>query len=250
VADSLGIAPTGETAGLATGGGSLGGGGVPGTDYSIFTGGTPTDVPDPVPDATISPAAGAPAGGAGGLPDQLSNWLTKNPAQAAMLGLAAKNALTQPKLPSALQTVQGNAGPAADAAQAIIQSGGTSSPIWQSQKASIDASIDQQLQDQTAAIQQNAANTGQAGMVVQQQINQIKENLETQRQQLYAQAQQQNVNNAVSELTGANQSLTAVANTQLAQSEEAQQSASQTAQLALMLSQMSNNRTTTPTPAS
>jgi hypothetical protein len=70
---------------------------------------------------------------------------------------------------------------------------------------------------------------------VQQQIAQMTANLNVQRQQLYAQAQQQNVTNALAELSGGDSVLTSIGATQLQQSEEAQALAAQTAELALLL---------------
>jgi hypothetical protein len=184
---------------------------------------------------TIDTTAPTTAGGAG---SGLMDWATnpKNLPTEGLLGLSALNALSTPQLPGAAKTALGTSTAGANQAQAIIQSGGTNTPEWAGQKASIDASINQQLQQQTEALKQNAANSGQSGMVVQQQIDSLTQTLETQRQQLYAQAQQQNVSNAVSELTGSNATLGSIANMQLGQSQQAQQQAMQTAELALLLS--------------
>jgi hypothetical protein len=183
--------------------------------------------------------AGASGGGASGL-NTLESWLSnpKNLATAGLLGISGFNALHQPKLPSADTTALNAAGPAVQSAEAVINTGGTGTPEWTSQKQSIDATIDQQIQQQTQAIMQAAANSGQGTQnsgIVQQQIAQMTQNANVQRQQLYAQAQQQNVNNAISELTGSNQVLTSIGQTQLAQQQEAQQAAQQTAELALLL---------------
>jgi hypothetical protein len=170
----------------------------------------------------------------------LTNWLSspKNLGTAGLLGLSLKNALTQPKLPGALGTANANANAATAGALPVIQSGGTASPEWATQKASIDATINQQIQQQTEAIQQAAASSGEGNQnsgIVQQQIAQMTANANVQRQQLYAQAQQQNVQNALSELSGGDQVLTQIGATQLQQSEEAQQLAAQTAEMALLL---------------
>ena len=174
----------------------------------------------------------------------LTDWLLKpkNALSAGMLGVSGIEALTRPKLPSAAATALGAAGPAVQQAQNVIASGGTATPVWTAQKASIDAQIDQEIKQQTEAIMQAAASSGEGNQnsgIVQQQIAQMTDNANVQRQQLYAQAQQQNVNNAVAELTGGNQTLSAIANMQLAQQEQAQQAARQTAQLALQLEQLS-----------
>jgi hypothetical protein len=162
----------------------------------------------------------------------------KNDATAGLLGLSLKNALSKPKLPSSLSAAQGNAGAAAQGALSTIQSGGTATPEWASQKSSIDATINQQIQQQTQAIMQAAASNGEGTQnsgIVQQQIAQMTANANVQRQQLYAQAQQQNVSAALSELSGGDQTLTAIGNTQLQQSEQAQALAAQTAEMALLL---------------
>jgi hypothetical protein len=197
------------------------------TDPSGYT----TTIPN---DASVQGATGG----------DLTDWLKspKNLASLGMLGISGFNALSKPKLPSAANTALGAAGPAVAQAQSIISSGGTATPEWATQKASIDASIDQQIQQQTEALKQAAANNGEGNQnsgIVQQQIAQMTSNLNEQRQQLYLQAQQQNVNNAVSELTGGNQTLSAIAQMQLSQETQARQSATQTAQLALQLQQLS-----------
>lgn len=144
----------------------------------------------------------------------------------ASLGLGLYSLMNKAQLPGAAQQALGAAGPAVSQAQTMIASGGQGSPLWGSQKAAIDAQIDQQIQNFTRAIQQNAQNQGQGGansMVVQQQIQQATAQLETQRQSMYMAAQQQNVNNAVAELTGGNQTLMAIANLQFQEDQAAQQ---------------------------
>jgi hypothetical protein len=178
------------------------------------------------------------------------SWFTnpKNLATLGLLGVGGMNLLHPPKLPGAAQTALGAAGPAVQSATNIIQSGGTATPIWTQQKASIDASIDQQIQQQTEAIMQAAANSGMQPVfapgpngqpvptgIVAQQIATMKANLNVQREQLYAQAQQQNVNNAVAELTAANQTLMGISQEQLALDEQSRQTAAETARLAIML---------------
>jgi hypothetical protein len=173
-----------------------------------------------------------------GIGSDILNWFKKNPAQAGLLGISGLEALSKPQLPGAARTALGAAGPAVQQAEAIIQSGGTATPIWAQQKAAIDASIDQQIQQQAEALQQAAVNSGMGDKnsgVVQQQIAKMKADLEVQRQQLYFQAQQQNVSNAVAELTGSNQVLASISQMQLAQDEAARQAAAQTAELAFLL---------------
>lgn len=182
---------------------------------------------------------GEEAVGSSGLMDWLSN--PKNLMTLGKLGVQGYSQLARPKLPGAAQTSLNAAGPAVQQAQSIIQSGGTATPIWSQQKASIDASIEQQIQQASAALQQNAANAGEGNQnsgVVQQQLAQLRSTLETQRQQLYMQAQQQNVNNAVSELTGANNVLSSIAQIQLAQEKDAQAQAAQLASLLTELEQL------------
>jgi hypothetical protein len=191
-------------------------------------------------DTGIDPNAPAGGGSGGGLGGDLSKWFSspKNIGTAGLLGLSLKNALTKPSLPSADTTASNAATQAVQSATSVVQSGGTATPEWASQKASIDATINQQIQQQTQAIMQAAASSGEGNQnsgIVQQQIAQMTANANTQRQQLYAQAQQQNVSNALSELNGGDQVLTSIGNTQLQESEQAQALAAQTAELALLL---------------
>ena len=131
------------------------------------------------------------------------------------------------------------AGPAVQDAMAMIKSGGMSGALWGQQKASIDASINQQIQQESEALQQAAANAGEGSpkdsAVVVQQLNALKDKMETQRNQLYLQAQQQNVQTAIAELTGGNATLEAIAQMQLGQDEAARNAASETARLAMLL---------------
>jgi hypothetical protein len=171
---------------------------------------------------------------------EFGKWLEspKNAATAGLLGLSAKNALTTPKLSAASQAAEANAAAEAKGALPVIQSGGTASPEWGSQKASIDATVDNQIKQQTQAIMQAAASSGEGGQnsgIVQQQIAAMTQQANLQRQQLYSQAQAQNVQQAVSEISGGDSTLTTIGNTQLQQSQEAQQLASQTAEMALLL---------------
>lgn len=196
------------------------------TDVSGLT----TDNPGYGPLDVANPSAGS----------SIESWLSnpKNAATAGLLGLSLKSALTRPNLPSSLSTANTGATSAVQNAMPIIQSGGTATPEWTSQKATIDATIDQQIKQQTEAILQAAASSGEGNAnsgIVQQQVQQMTANLNVQRQQLYLQAQQQNVSAALSELSGGDQVLTSIGATQLQQSEEAQALAAQTAELALML---------------
>ena len=196
------------------------------TDVSGLT----TDNPGYGPLDVANPSAGS----------SIESWLSnpKNAATAGLLGLSLKSALTRPNLPSSLSTATTGATSAVQNAMPIIQSGGTATLEWTSQKATIDATIDQQIKQQTEAILQAAASSGEGNAnsgIVQQQVQQMTANLNVQRQQLYLQAQQQNVSAALSELSGGDQVLTSIGATQLQQSEEAQALAAQTAELALML---------------
>lgn len=164
-----------------------------------------------------------------------------SPATLAQLGISGINALRTPKLPGAAKSLQDQATPGAAQAQAVIQSGGQGSPAWAAQKSSIDATIDQQMQEQMQAILQQAQNSGMGpdSNVTVQQMNKAKTQLETQRQTLYAQAQGQNVQAALSSLGIQDQALAQVANAQFKSSEEAKANASATAQNALMLQALS-----------
>jgi hypothetical protein len=177
---------------------------------------------------------------AGSKVSDIGKWLSspKNAATAGMLGLSLKNALIPPGLPAADKAAQANAAALTKQALPIIQSGGTATPEWASQKASIDATIDNQIKQQTESIMQAAASSGEGGQnsgIVQQQIAAMTQQANLNRQQLYAQAQAQNVQAALSSLSGGDQTLTSIGSTQLQQSEEAQQLAAQTAEMALLL---------------
>jgi hypothetical protein len=226
LASSFGLAPSSDLAALNTAASGLPAGTFPTGVDSVGSSGF-----------DLSGAAG-----------NLGSWIEKNPAQAAMLGLSGVNALSTPKLPSAANNALDNASSMTQQAQQIISSGGTSSPAWGQQKSSIDQNINQQLTNAIAQLRQSAVNNGMGGansMVVQEQINNLQQQAETQRQQLYSQALSQIVSQSVLELTGGNQTLSSIAQMQLSQSDEAKQSASQTAQLALMLGQLSKS----PAPA-
>lgn len=168
------------------------------------------------------------------------DWIMKNPASAGMLGISAVNALSKPKLPDAARAVQGANTPNLAAASGVINAGGASGPAWNTQKASIDAQIDRQIAQRKQQILQQAQNsgTGVDSLVTVQQIQQMTEQMEGVRQQQYMQAQGQNVQAALSQLGMSNQALGQVAQQEFASSKEAQSSAAQTAQLALMLQQM------------
>lgn len=249
---------TGTEADFGGGGGLDSGGFLPATGDSSVS----ALSPDTMAQFGISPTAGTDtlgAGDVGNLNDfgttnpgswdsstgsnaisSVENYFSspKNDISAALMGLSLKSALSKPKLPGALGTAGANAGAATQGALSTIQSGGTATPEWAAQKSSIDATFNQQIKQQTEAIQQAAASSGEGTQnsgIVQQQIAQMTANVNTQRQQAYAQAQQQNVSAALSELSGGDATLTAIGNTQLQQSEQAQQLAAQTAEMALLL---------------
>ncbi len=183
----------------------------------------------------------------GDMASNFGSWIEKNPAQAALLGFSGINALSTPKLPPAANTALSNASAMTQQAQQTIASGGTSSPAWPQQKASIDQQINQYVKNTEAHIKQSAVNSGMGGadsMVVRQQLNNLQQQAETQRQAMYQQALSQIVSQSVAELTGGNQTLSSIAHMELGQSQEARQSAAQTAQLAIMLGQMSKTPST------
>lgn len=223
-----------------------GGGGIPGFDSSIYTGAQPTDMANPVPDETITPAD-VTGGKTPGTMDAVNAALKKvglTPATAGLLGISGLQALSKPKTPQASRTLEGTASAGSQQSNAVIQSGGTASPAWTQQKASIDATVDQQIQQQTQAILQQAQNSGQGAdsQVTIQQINKLKTQLETQRQALYAQAQGQNVQAALQQLGISDQALSGVAAAQYKASQDARNSAGQTAQMALMLQSLSRGK--------
>lgn len=168
------------------------------------------------------------------------NWASKNPASAAMSGLSMYNALKKPQMTDAQKALSAQSGPNAQAASAMIQSGGTAGPQWAQQKSSIDASIAQNIEQMKQQILQQAANSGMGAdsQVTIQQIQKMTQQAETQRQQLYMQAQQQNVAQALQLLGISNDALGQVANSEFRQNKDAQNSASQTAELAMKMNQM------------
>lgn len=174
-------------------------------------------------------------------PENLVNKLTNNPIQTGLQGFSFLQSLSKPKQTDAQTQLNQNAQGGA-AANSIISSGGTSAPNYASQTAAIDASINQQIQQQTQAILQNAANSGMGtkSLVVQQQINQLKQNAETQRQTLYQQAATQNVQAALSQLGIDNAALDALAKSEMTQNQEAQSTAANTAKLAGQLAALGN----------
>jgi hypothetical protein len=143
----------------------------------------------------------------------------------AGLGMNLYSLMNKAGLPGAAKQALGSAGQMVPQAQSVITSGGMGSPLWQQQKQSIDAQIDQQKANFASAVQQSAQSSGMGGansMVVQQQIAQVNSQLEAQRQAMYQQVLQQNVNNAVAELTGANQTLMDIAKLQYEEDQNAQ----------------------------
>ena len=232
--NAVGVSPGGVDTGIFPGGA--------GGDYSIYTGESPTDMAQPLPDETLTPADVTPKGP--GTLDSINAALRKvglSPATAGLLGISGIQALSRPKTPQASRTLEGGATQGAAQANSVIQSGGQSSPAWTQQKAGIDAGIDQQIQQQTQAILQQAQNSGQGAdsQVTIQQINKLKTQLETQRQNLYAQAQGQNVQAALQQLGISDQALSGVAAAQYRASQDARSSAANTAQMALMLQALS-----------
>jgi hypothetical protein len=222
----------------------------PGMDFGLNQGATESWDPTSM-DTMDWTGGGAGTGGASadgtsgggflqGLGQDASKYLGnfKNDASVGLLGLSLKNALSKPKLPGASGLAGANAGAATQGALSTIQSGGTATPEWSAQKSSIDGTIDQQIKQQTQAIMQAAASNGEGGQnsgIVQQQIAQMTQNANVQRQNLYAQAQQQNVSAALSALSGGDATLTSIGNMQMQQSEQANQLAAQTAAMALQL---------------
>lgn len=176
--------------------------------------------------------AGAAGGGSSGM-DWLTNagggvlnWIGKNPGTAGLLGLAGYNATKTPTLPPALQQMQSNLGPASSYANNIL---GSEGQLNATQKAGIDASINQQMSDTKSSLMQNASSSGMGphSLVTQQQLQKMNQSMEGQRQQLYMQAQQQNISQALSALGISNQGLSAIAQAQLSQDQNAQQLAAQ-----------------------
>lgn len=209
---------------------SIGGGGGSGDTFGINAGSAGTPATNALGVSSLGSAAvgatpAASSSGLSGIGNSLLGWAEKNPGTAAQLGLGAYEATQKPALPSADKALLSESQANIASATGIINSGGTSSPNWGAQKAAIDQSIQTQVTQGTQAILQQAANNGmgQNSLVVQQQINQLKINASTQQQQLYQQAQAQNVSQAMSLLSGGNQALASIGNTQYQQDQQAQQ---------------------------
>ncbi|MBA0083364.1 MAG: hypothetical protein HRJ53_00040, partial [Acidobacteria bacterium Pan2503] len=198
--------------------------------------------PDPGTDIALENASDVQIADPTGAADKPGFWsqmgktlkTPKGALTAASLAMPLYGLMKGAQLPGAAKTALGASGPAVAQAQATISAGGMAGPLWNQQKAGIDAQINQQLQDFSRQIQQNAANSGQGGAnsdVVQQQIASMRTRLEAQRQQMYMAAAQQNVTNAVAELTGGNQTLMALANLQFQEDRQAQEMALQTGEV-------------------
>lgn len=202
--------------------------------------------------ATAAGTGAAGAAGGGGFLNNLGtgllNFAKKNPLTLAQLGLSAIEGTRTPALPSSLKALQGSALQNMNLANSIIQSGGTSAPSWSGQKATIDAQIDQQIKQGTEAILQNAANSGlgQNSLVVQQQINGLKAQLQQQQQQQYQQVLNSYVSEATSLLTGSDSALGSIGQTQLAQDTQAQQLAAALAGNALNIFSKSSGSNANP----
>ena len=123
---------------------------------------------------------------AGNLISGAGSAIMKNPLQSAGLALMARNVLGGPQpLPGYVQQAGNVATDMQTQASGILQSGGTSSPMWSGMKSSIDQGIDAKLSQAIEQLKQSAANSGQGGdnsAVVQQGINQLRDQAENQRQ--------------------------------------------------------------------
>lgn len=202
-----------------------------GLDFSVPSAQTEFDIgaygSTPADYAASAGGGGAGGGGSGWL-SQMGKFLAtpKGALTGASLGAGLYGLVNRAQLPGAAKTALNASGPAVAQAQQMIASGGTASPLWTQQKASIDAQIDQQISDFSKALQQQAVSGGmgnQNSEVVQRQIAEMTSRLNVQREQMYLAAQQQNVSNAVAELTGGNQTLMGIANLQFQEDQAAQQ---------------------------
>lgn len=167
------------------------------------------------------------------------DWAKNNPLTVAKLGIAGYNAFAKPQLTDSQKQLQQSSTGNSAAASAMIQAGGATGAQWQQQKSSIDASINQQVEQAKQQILQQAQNSGQGAdsLVTLQQIQKMTQQAETQRQQLYQQAQGQNVQQALQLLGISDAALQNVANAEFNSSKEAKQAAAQTAELALRMNQ-------------
>jgi len=182
--------------------------------------------------------------GPGAIQSLLDKVSGKGLAQGGLLGLSALNALSKPKIPGASQTALNAAVPQLQEAEMVVKTGGQGSPLWPQQKAAIDAAIDQQTANAVAALKQQSANAGMGGNdseVVQAQIADIQAKATAQKQQIYAQQLDNNVKEAITLITGADNVLTQIGATQLQESNAARSAASQTAELALLLGSGASN---------
>ncbi len=139
------------------------------------------------------------ASSSGGLLSDVVNFAKQNPSTLLKVGSTLYSAAKTPQLPGYAQQVGNESAQIGANATGQYLAGGQPTPT---QLAAINSSIDQQIQQNTAAIQQHAANSGLGpdSLVVQQQIQAMTEQLNTQRSQLLLQAQQGNLNTALSAL--------------------------------------------------
>jgi hypothetical protein len=106
-----------------------------------------------------------------------------------------------------------------------------------SQQKFLTDQFNQQLQQGTLEIQQNAVNAGQDpnSSIVQQRVQQLRERLTTQLEQSQLQQQQVNMGNALSALGISSQAAVQVAGQQYASNREAQSTLNQTGSLVAQL---------------
>lgn len=172
-------------------------------------GGLPFDVANAIPDNVqlqpppdISGTDLMPTIPGGSIGDLLT---PQNLLRAGSLATSVFSATRKPSIPDALKNNNTPADnkPILDAARQIILNNGAPTP---DQKGGIDAIIDRQIREASAAIKQRAINSGMGAdsMVTQQQINTMTENANGLRAQLYMQQAQQNITNALKEWGMAN----------------------------------------------
>lgn len=206
------------------------GGMIPGTDNSIFTGTTPTDVPNPYGDVTIPPAGGGGGGGGGGgtsFVDRITNSVMNDPLRAAGTALTVGTALGNHSadVPQGLQNTVNNNSAIGPQANATLANNGAPTP---DQMAVIKGTIDQQRKEGIEAIIQASVNAGQGGkesMVVQDKIRAFNEQLTVMQNQLVQKQAEQNVAIAMQELGMMTQEQFQLAQMQLQQDNAAQQRA-------------------------
>lgn len=199
------------------------GGMVPGTDNSIFTGGTPTDTPNPLPDQTITPEGG---GGIeevlakAGVPKETMDKVLNGLAKYGPLGLGAASIL-------------GNRGAAKKAAGQIREVGGpqraiANDMITQAQAGNINQADQYQIdQWKQGAIAQSRAYYAKAGISDSSMAQNAEAEINAKATAMHEQARQQLLQTGLETLNITDKTQVAAIQAELAGDQQTQQQITQ-----------------------